>query len=101
MDAEAEHVLGRRVGMCPWRAFADPFVAACFAAYPWAKRGEMVARYGGDPPEALLRGVQILDSALSRVEAHDIRKERDERERERAQQDAAPRPIPGAGRRRR
>lgn len=58
------------------------------AALPLAKKGQLAERWGGDPPEALWRGLAIFESALNRVEAHDIRADREERERERAEYEA-------------
>lgn len=89
-------MVGRPVRMCPWRAFADPFVSHVLRAWSWAEKGELATRYGGDPPEALLRGVEVFRSALAKVRAHDDAEDRERAEQERARNAKAPTALPPA-----
>lgn len=77
-----EQSVGRRLGMCPWAAMRDPFVGHVMSAWSWWQKGQLEARYRGDPPEAIVRGVSIFDAALNRVKAFDLREDSDRRKRE-------------------
>ena len=79
--AGVEAATGTKGSACPWRAFRDPFVAEVLRAYRWWKAGQLAALWPR-PPLALVRGLEVYDSALNSVQAHDIREERKRRERE-------------------
>lgn len=84
--ADAEQATGRRPSGCPWRAYEDPFVGHVLSAYRWFKAGALETRIP-DPPEALLRGLEVYDAALNAVQGHDLREERKRREKERRERE--------------
>jgi hypothetical protein len=82
VEAGHEKSVGRRVGMCPWASVRDPFVQHVMSAWAWWQKGQLEAKYGGDPPEAIVRGVSIFDSAINRIKSHDTRDDAEKRRRE-------------------
>lgn len=87
---------------CPWQAMRDPFTIAVIEAHRWWKEHQLEARYGGAIPEAIRRGVDVYESALNAVLAHDREIEAKRREAEAAER-AGPtgpqRPFPPRRRR--
>lgn len=69
----------------------DPFVAAVLDAHRWMKRGHLEAHLGGEIPEALRRGIDVYESALNAVLAHDAELDRKKRQ---AEADHPPGPTP-------
>lgn len=53
----------------------DPFVIAVVRAHRWFKDGQLAVRWP-NPPEALLRGLEVYDAALNRVVVHDLEADR-------------------------
>ena len=80
--SNVEAITGQRYDGCPWRAYEDPFVGEVLRAYRHWKERSLHLVWGDDPPVALIRGLEVYDSALNSVQAHDIREERKRRERE-------------------
>lgn len=80
----SEKAVGSSTQGCPWQAFRDPFVGAVLRAYRHWKEHQLALLYR-DPPHALMVGIEVYDSALNAVQAHDIREDREQRERERKQ----------------
>lgn len=78
-----EEATGERPRGCPWRAYADPYVAEVLRAYRWWKAGQLEARYAGDVPASIAWGVEVYDAALNSVQVHDMREDREKREAER------------------
>lgn len=68
-----ERVSGMRGEGCPFRALADPYVQRVVNGHRHWGKGELSARYGGDVPEAIWRGVEVFDAALGAVDAFDLR----------------------------
>lgn len=66
-------VSGERGETCPWWSARDPFVSVVRADYRHWCKGELGAMWGGAIPEALRRGIEIYDSAISAIQAHDMR----------------------------
>lgn len=82
----SEKAVGSSTQGCPWQAYRDPFVGAVLRAYRHWKEHQLSLLYPC-PPHALIVGIEVYDAALNAVQAHDIREEREARERERAKND--------------
>lgn len=66
-----ERVTGTRGEGCPWAALSDPYVQRVISGHRHWGHGELSARYGGEVPEALWRGVEVFDQALSAIDRFD------------------------------
>lgn len=69
---------------CPWRVFADPFVASVLDAHRFFAKGQLAIWLGGDPPRALLEGVLHYERVTTRL--HSKRLEREISERKKARE---------------
>jgi hypothetical protein len=87
--AGIEEATGTRPDGCPWQSFRDPFVGEVLRAYRHWKAQQLTLVWGDDPPAALMRGIEVYDSALNAVQAHDIRKERERRDEDRKRRESA------------
>lgn len=77
-----ERITGTRQTACPWRAYEDPFVAEVLRAHRHWKERQLHLVWGHDPPAALMRGIEVYDSALNAIRANDIHEDREKRKRE-------------------
>lgn len=71
---------GDKPTMCPWRAFADPFVGAVIDAYPLFESGQLSLALGADPPWVIMRGVLHYDRTIKRMHANEMERERKRRD---------------------
>lgn len=89
LRAGSEKAVGSSTQGCPWKAYRDPFVGAVLRAYRHWKEHQLGLLYP-DPPAALIAGIEAYDAALNAVQAHDIREEREVREKERRKREMSP-----------
>ena len=75
---------------CPWQAMRDPFVIAVLDAHRWWKERQLEAMYAGQIPESIRRGVNVYESAMNAVLAHDREIDRKRRDAEAAERASVP-----------
>lgn len=82
-----ETMTGTPVDTCPWRAFADPFVARVLNAYRFFESGQLSFALP-DPSHRLVEGLAFYHAVDNRVHGQMLDKERTERKRENERQRA-------------
>lgn len=81
---DCEEATGQRPRGCPWWALSDPFVTETIDAHRWWSKGALDVRYPLGIPAWLSWSITTYDAALNAVQVHDMRADREEREREMA-----------------
>lgn len=79
---DCEDASGERPRGCPWWSMHDPMVVETMRAHRWWIKGELGTKYPLGIPAWLEWSVETYDAALNAVQVHDMREEREERERE-------------------
>jgi hypothetical protein len=85
---DCEAATGERPSGCPWRAFADPYVAEVLRAHRWWKSGQLATRYPTGVPAPIAWGVEVYDVALNTVQVVDMRADREKRDEARREREA-------------
>lgn len=80
MAGHMEKLTGHRPETCPWRAMYDPLVADIHGIVALKDYGD--AALGDDPPALHLDALRVYLRARGATEAHDLKQEREARERE-------------------